>query len=163
MKIVLKESTEEDYSYIKKWFEYPQNNIFFTSEFRNIKEYKKIFYLIALKKKENKYFTIFVEDRPVGFIALINIDYGDKFGQAWYVMGDKSLKGKGLMSQALGLLLKKAKDKFGFHTIHTWVVDDNMSSIKVLENNNFNRIGMQRESYYSKGEYKDRILFEKIL
>jgi len=165
MNILLQDSCEEDYVFIKKWFEDPDNNILFTSELRRIKEYKKFFYLIALKKKDNKYFTIFLEDsdEPVGFIALINIDSGDKFAQVWYVLGKKNQRGKGIMSIVLSKLLKKCKKEFDLHTVHTWVVEDNIGSIKVLQKNGFKRIGVQEESYFLDGEYKNRVLFNKIL
>ena len=41
-KIAIRESTEQDYGCLKAWFEEPDNNIFFTSELRDIADYKKI-------------------------------------------------------------------------------------------------------------------------
>ncbi|MCK4589125.1 MAG: GNAT family N-acetyltransferase [Nanoarchaeota archaeon] len=152
---------------IKGWFEDPENNILFTSELRNLKEYNKIFFLMALKKKGNKYYTILIKEngklQPVGFIALIDIDFGDKFGQIWYVMGNKNYRRRGLMSKALSFLLSKCKVELGLHSVHTWVVEDNIASIRVLEKNGFSKIGIQRESYYYNNKFKNRVLFDKVL
>ena len=150
---------------MKRWFEERANNVFFTSDLRDIRDYKKIFFLMALQNKKNDYYSITVEDSPdpAGFIALINIDYGDKFGQLWYVLGNSDHRSKGVMTQAVHLLLEKAKSRLGLHSVFTWVVDDNVASIKVLEKNGFTRMGVQREAYCYKNEFRDRVLFDKLL
>ena len=167
IEILLKESVEEDYHYLKEWFEDTENNVWFTSELRGLKEYRKMFFLMALKKKSNKYYTIFSKENmhchPIGFIALINIDYGDRFGQVWYVLGDKNYRRKGLTSKALSLLLIKCKEELKLHSVYTWVVEDNIGSIKVLVNNGFSRIGIQKEAYYFNNIFKNRILYDKVL
>ena len=89
---------------------------------------------MALSKKENIYYTVFSKtERPIGFVALINTDYIDRSGQIWYVMGDKNYRGKGLMTLAVELFLEIVKDELGLHTVYTWIVEDNLRSIKVLE------------------------------
>ena len=77
--IAIRESTEQDYGCLKAWFEEPDNNIFFTAELRDIADYKKIYFMMALKNKGNVYYTITLKNsrEPVGFVALINIDHGD--------------------------------------------------------------------------------------
>jgi RimJ/RimL family protein N-acetyltransferase len=164
-KIAIRESTEQDYGCLKAWFEERDNNIFFTSALRDIADYKKIYFLMALKDKKNVYYTITLENsrEPVGFVALINIDHGDQFGQLWYVVGDGARRSKGIMTKALHLLLAKARSDLGLHSVFTWVVDDNIASIRVLEKCGFTRMGVQREAYCYKGEYKNRILFDRLL
>ncbi len=80
-------------------------------------------------------------------MSLINIDYIDRCGQIWYVMGDKRYRGKGLMTHAVELSLEIVKDVLGVHTVHTWITEYNLSSIKVLEKNGFSHMGIQRRSF----------------
>ena len=165
MVIALREAAEGDYECLRTWFEDPGNNVFFTSDLRGIQEYRKIFLLMALKNKRNRYYVINTEESSdaVGFIALINIDHGDGFGQLWYVLGSGNYRSKGVMTRAVHLLLAKAKQELGLHSVFTWVVDDNVASMRVLEKNGFARMGVQREAYCHEGVFKDRILFDKLL
>ncbi len=163
--ITLRETVEADYSFLKQWFECPENNVLFTSELRNILEYKKFFFLMALSDKKNMYYSVLEKSSStlIGFVALINIDYGDQLAQIWYLLGDNSFRGKGIMTRAVQMVLSKAKQELALHSVHTWVVEDNIASIKVLERNGFEEIGVQREAYFYEKIYKDRILFHKIL
>tara|TARA_Y100000294_G_C8511209_1_gene318894 strand:+ start:286 stop:780 length:495 start_codon:yes stop_codon:yes gene_type:complete len=164
MEIYIKRTEDKDYEFLKKWFEEPENNRLFTSEFRNINEYKKMFLLMALSKKENIYYTVFSKtERPIGFVALINTDYIDRSGQIWYVMGDKNYRGKGLMTLAVELFLEIVKDELGLHTVYTWIVEDNLRSIKVLEKNGFSQMGIQKHSFFDGEKFKDKIWLDKIL
>jgi len=160
--VKLRKTTIDDYPHLKNWFENPENNVFFTSEFRGLKSYEKIFLQMALSKKQNQYFMIVNHDQPIGFIGLINIDYQDKIGQTWYLLGDKTFAGQGVVSMALELLLIEAK-KIGLHNVHTWVVENNPGSIKILKKNAFRTVGIQKEAYFYEGQFLDRVLFEKIL
>ena len=165
MEIVLRETREDDYRHLKGWFEDRSNNIFFTSDLRDIPEYKKIFFLMALKNRKNQYYTIDLSENlePVGFLALINIDHGDKFGQLWYVVGKTGGRNRGVMTKAIALLLDKARDELGMHSVFTWVVDGNVASIRVLEKNGFRKMGIQRDAYCRNSEFRDRILFDRLL
>ncbi len=69
MGIYIKRTVDKDYEFLKKWFEKPENNRMFTPEFRNINEYKKIYLLMALSKKENACCTIFTKtQRLIGCV-----------------------------------------------------------------------------------------------
>jgi hypothetical protein len=50
--IALREATEADFETVKPWFEDPRNNVFFTAELRDIAEYKKMYYLMALRDRK---------------------------------------------------------------------------------------------------------------
>lgn len=163
--VTLREAMESDYETLKEWFEDRENSIYFTSELRTMEEYKKMYYLMALRDRKNSYYMIESDDvdHPIGFIALITIDYGDGIGQLWYLLGDKSQRGRGVMTAALEELLEIARDDLKLHSIWGWIVEGNIASIKVLEKCGFQRIGVQRESYYFDGQYKDRIIYDKLI
>lgn len=163
--ITLRAAEEGDYDTLKTWFEDPANNVYFTSDLRNIAEYKKMFYLMALRDRKNAYYMIesVPDGTPLGFIALIEIDHGDRIGQIWYVLGEKARRGGGIMTEAVQQLFRKAKNELGLHTIYGWLVHDNVASIRVLEKTGFSRIGVQREAYYDGEQFKDRILYDVVL
>ncbi len=161
--ISLREATPDDYGAIKSWLEDPENNAYFTSELRGARNYERIFFLIALKRTENAYFIVVDEDgSSLGLAALINIDYGDRTGQLWYVTGEKKLRGRGVMTQAVGRLVEKA-GTLGLHNVFTWVVEGNDASIRVLEKNGFSLFGCQRESFFDGKTFKDKYWYEKVL
>ncbi len=159
----IRKTSIEDYLFLKKWFEDQKNNTYFSSQLRNITDYKKIFLQLALSKKTNNYYTIVEDTKPIGFIAIFNIDFIDNLGELWYVLGDKNYANKGITSKAVNSILEIAKKEFKLHTIHAWVVEDNIVSSKVLTKNGFEYIGSQKEAYYNNGIYKTRLLYNKIL
>lgn len=164
LEITIRRTVEGDYGFLQKWFEDPENNTLFTSEFRNIGQYKKIFLLMALGKKENAYYTVLGDDgRPVGFVSLIHIDPIDRCGQFWYVTGDKDVRNMGIMTRAVGTLCEIARDELSLHSVYTWVVEDNIASIRVLERNGFRMAGLQKEAFFDGKTFKDKIWFDKVL
>lgn len=153
----------EDHETLKPWFEDPENNRMFTSEFRNISEYNKMFLLIALKRPENAYYMVEHNGVAVGFVSLIHIDATDRSGQLWYVTGEKERRGKGAMTAAVSKLLEIACDELDLHTAYTWVAEENIGSIRVLEKNGFSMFGRQREAFFDGERFKDKLWFDKIL
>ena len=150
----IRKTNIDDYVFLKKWFEDQNNNTYFSSELRNIKDYKKIFLQLALSKKSNSYHTIVEDTKPIGFVAIFNIDFIDNLGELWYVLGDKDYAKRGITSKAVNNILEIAKEKLKLHTIHAWVVEDNIASSKVLTKNGFEYIGSQKEAYCNGTSYK---------
>jgi RimJ/RimL family protein N-acetyltransferase len=103
-----------------------------------------------------------VADRPIGVVALSDVDR--QFGTAtlWYVLGDLEHRGRGHTSRAVSRLLSIGFSELGLVSVNAWVVEDNTSSLRVLARNNFRIIGRQRQCHRLEGRPRDRLLFDLV-
>ena len=92
-------------------------------QFRNNEEF-----LFTLKHSENR--------KLVGLIYIKELNWDTKQGEYAYCI-DYTQKGKGLMSNAISELNRFAFNELGLETIQIIAHKDNLSSIKVARNNNF--------------------------
>lgn len=92
-------------------------------QFRNNEEF-----LFTLKHSENR--------KLVGLIYIKELNWDNKQGEYAYCI-DYTQKGKELMSKAISELNRIAFNELGLETIQIIVHKDNLSSIKVARNNNF--------------------------
>ncbi len=159
IKINLKKTTEQDFPFFQRWLDEKENNKWYTSFYRLVK-YNEIIHSLTIKKKENCIFTIFDDEKPIGFIGLYNIDPLDKSAMIWDALGDKTYARKGVMTTAMHLCIQQAFSTLGLHSISGWLVEDNIPALRVAEKNNFKRIGVQRECHFIDGVFKNRILVD---
>jgi RimJ/RimL family protein N-acetyltransferase len=68
----------------------------------------------------------------VGHVSISGIDYGQMSCWLGYHIGDKEMWGKGIGTQAVGLILDYLKDK-DFRAVYSWSHPDNRASVKILE------------------------------
>jgi RimJ/RimL family protein N-acetyltransferase len=99
-------------------------------------------YYFAIATREN--------DEVIGVIGLRNLKLTDKKAELTYWLGRK-FWGRGLMSEAVSLMLKYAFGKLGLRRVHAMVHERNTGSIKVLE-----KAGFTREAVYRKASFKGR-------
>lgn len=92
-------------------------------QFKNNEEF-----LFTLKHSENR--------KLVGLIYIKELNWDTKQGEYAYCI-DYTQKGKGLMSNAISELNRFAFNELGLETIQIIAHKDNLSSIKVARNNNF--------------------------
>lgn len=69
---------------------------------------------------------------------------------------------KGIMTEALGLVIKYLLIDADFNRIACKCVADNHGSYKVMEKNNMIREGIERQSKYIDGKYKDKYCYSII-
>ena len=96
---------------------------------KKVKQFKtKEEFLFTLKHSENR--------KLVGLIYIKELNWDTKQGEYAYCI-DYTQKGKGLMSNAISELNRFAFNELGLETIQIIAHKDNLSSIKVARNNNF--------------------------
>lgn len=96
---------------------------------KKVKQFKsKEEFLFTLKHSENR--------KLVGLIYIKELNWDAKQGEYAYCI-DYTQKGKKLMSKTISELNRFAFNKLGLETIQIIVHKDNLSSIKVARNNNF--------------------------
>ncbi len=95
----------------------------------------------------------------VGGISIGNIRRGvAQSGHIGYWMGEK-YSGKGLMSDALSLVIEHGISTLGLHRIEAACIPDNKRSIRVLEKAGFRSEGLLRSYLRINGKWQDHILF----
>lgn len=108
-------------------------------------------------------FLIFLRDAGrevlVGGLTLSNIRRrAAQFVNLGYWMG-RQYAGKGLMSEAVGVVLPFVFDTLGLHRIHAAFLPANAASRRVLEKNGFREEGFAENYLQIDGKWCDHVLF----
>jgi len=101
-------------------------------------------------------------ERPVGLVALSNIDRSFRTASLWAVLGEKQHARKGLALQAIARVLDIGFDELGLGAISAWYVDGNPASPHIVRHFGFRPIGRQRACHRIDGEARDRFLFDLL-
>jgi RimJ/RimL family protein N-acetyltransferase len=99
-------------------------------------------YYLGIARAEN--------DEIIGVIGLRNLKPSDKKAELTYWLGRRFWK-KGLMSEAVPLMLRFAFRELKLNRVHALVHERNIGSIRVLE-----KAGFTREAVYRKASFKGR-------
>jgi len=70
--------------------------------------------------------------------------------------------GQGFMTEAVGVAARFAFDDLGLHRLEAACLPDNRASMKVLENNGFEREGLARGYLKINGRWQDHVLFARL-
>ena len=110
-------------------------------------------------------FTFFIFDRTgrkpqlVGGVTLSNIRRrAAQQANLGYWMG-QDFAGKGMMSEAVGVLLPFVFDALSLHRLHAAFLPHNMASRRVLEKNGFKEDGYAESYLQIDGKWADHVLF----
>ncbi len=71
-------------------------------------------------------------------------------------------QGKGLMHEALAIVLRYGFKKMNLHSVEANCNPGNTKSIRLLENNNFIREGFFKENYYYNGKFLDSSIYSLL-
>jgi ribosomal-protein-alanine N-acetyltransferase len=98
----------------------------------------------------------------IGGITLGNIRYGvAQTGQIGYWIGER-YAGKGLMLEALSLLVHHAFAELRLHRIEAACIPDNLRSLRLLEKAGFQREGLLRSYLRINGMWQDHYLYALV-
>lgn len=117
--------------------------------------YNRRFILFLLTDKESG--TI------IGRCGLHNWNTGHKRAEIGYVMEDENFKKKGLMSEAVKIIIDYGFKELKLNRIEAIVGIGNVPSLKILEKNNFIKEGILRQHFCVADKYEDSVLFSILL
>lgn len=108
-------------------------------------------------------FFVFFDDggvqRLAGGLTLSNIRRrAAQFANLGYWMGEP-FAGRGLMTEAVGLVVAHAFDGLLLHRVHAAFLPHNMASRRVLEKNGFKEEGFAENYLQIDGKWADHVLF----
>ena len=151
--------THEHFGLIAEWLSKPEVNRWLTSEWRD-RVIDPILIGVTVRNKRNRLFLVRCDGVPCGFVALADLDVVDKVATIWYVLGDPSTGGRGVITEALRLLVRVAFDELEMEALNGWIVEDNDRSRRVLEKNGFREAGRLRRAVFRDGQRFDRIYYD---
>ena len=96
--------------------------------------------------------------KVAGYIGLWRFDIENNRAEIGYVLKPECW-GKGLMKEAIDVIVRFAFKQMEFHSIMANVNPENNQSIKVLEKCNFKKEAYFREDYFYNGNYLDSLIF----
>lgn len=98
-------------------------------------------------------------EKVVAFCGITSIDHQVKKGESYYFVHPE-LKGKGIGTIALSLMLSYAFCNLKLNKVYLFINEDNIPSYRLAEKLGFKLEGRLREEYLTIGnEYKDRLYY----
>ena len=146
MDVMLRRATDADMALVMAWRSHPTVYAGFYTQKKPLTwdEHKTWW---ESRNQDWREFVIEITDcdlnvRPVGIVTVGQLDnYSPEIG---YAIGETSLWGKGIASQAVWLVCEWLKQK-GYKDVHTTILDKNVASQKVCKKVGFKRVCAARD------------------
>lgn len=128
-------------------------------------QYKKIQESLYLMSSQREYtFGIYTlgTDHLIGHISLYSVKrlpYSSGF--IGYAM-DEAYVGKGIVTEAIDLVVNFAFKEVGIHRIEAYVAPENKASIRVLEKTGFQQEGLLRKLLFINGKWVDHYMYARL-
>jgi ribosomal-protein-alanine N-acetyltransferase len=98
----------------------------------------------------------------VGTVGLENVRRGDNQDASIGYWVDAGHRGRGIATRAVALVLEAAHDPISLHRIQAHVPVDNRPSIRVLEKNGFELIGLARQLFRHGSTWQDHLIYQHL-
>lgn len=117
---------------------------------------------IAVRNKKNRLFLVRYEGAPCGLASLADIDLVDRTAMVWYVLGEDTMRGRGITTNAVQQVVEHGFRELHLKSIYAWIMEDNVRSRRVLEKAGFHETGRIRSATCSGGRQVDRVYFDIV-
>jgi ribosomal-protein-alanine N-acetyltransferase len=157
--IAVRPLAEDDYDLVASWLSDPSINRWLASEWRGRGvTARHVAALVASPR--NQVFVALVSGRSVGVVALGLRDPIDRTANLWYLLGDKAYAGRGVMTEAVRQVTRAALKGGDLGSVQASVMDDNISSARVLEKAGFRAAGRFRRAFFREERFHDRLMYD---
>jgi UDP-4-amino-4,6-dideoxy-N-acetyl-beta-L-altrosamine N-acetyltransferase len=102
------------------------------------------------------------DNRPVGSVYLQHFDEENKKAESGIFMGDESIKGKGIGTEAIVLLKNYAFETLGLHKLMARVLAYNAASLRLHEKAGYIKEAYLKDELFIEGKFEDLVLFGAI-
>ena len=112
-----------------------------------------------------QYFQIIdkVTDSIIGHCGFHNWYFDHRRAELGYEITNDNFKRKGIMSEALKVIIDYGFNKMNLHRIEALVGSENIPSIKLMEKFNFYKEGFLRQHYFIEDNFENSIVFSKLI
>jgi RimJ/RimL family protein N-acetyltransferase len=159
--VAIEPLTQEHYEQVGRWLSEPESNRWLYAEWRGRAVDERLVAVVAMSAR-NRLLLVRCDGVPAGLVALGDVNLYDRSAALWYVLGERSVAGRGVMSAAVGQAVQWAARELGLHSLHASVLDGNGASRRVLEKNGFREAGRLREAFRMGDGFVDRILYDRL-
>jgi [ribosomal protein S5]-alanine N-acetyltransferase len=80
-----------------------------------------------------------------------------------YSLTDENYRNKGIMSEAIKVVIEHGFTNMNLHRIEAFVATYNTPSLNLMAKFNFTREGLLREHYYVNDRFEDSVLFSRLV
>ena len=102
------------------------------------------------------------KDKVIGLIDLFDFDPKNHRAGIGIVILAPDQRNKGLGFESIMLLSEYASNVLNLRQLYANVTEDNAASRHLFEKLGFQKVGVKKDWIFSKGSYKNEILFQKI-
>ena len=102
------------------------------------------------------------EDNPSGFVDLFDFDPKNHRAGLGIIILNEENRNKGVGAETIELLSDYAFSVLALHQLYANVIEDNETSIRLFKKMDFEQVGVKKDWIFSKGKYKNEILFQKL-
>lgn len=114
----------------------------------------------SIKDRTDRFDAVIEADGvPCGTIGLLNIDQKNGKAEYYIAMGEVSLKGKGISTQASKLILDYGFKDLGLNRIYLFTETENIPAQRLFEKVGFVKEGCIRSDIVSHGQFVDRYAY----
>lgn len=117
---------------------------------------------IEARNQDDYMFAIEFEGRHVGNVRLYDIDKDNRRAEIGFLVGDKSIQGKGVGTEAVSAVTKYALTELELHQVTAGTFSDNIASIRLLEKSGFRKEAHFRDYVFWNGEFRDVFRFGRL-
>ncbi len=98
----------------------------------------------------------------IGRCGIHNWNIEHRRAEIGYVMEDEQYKRKGLMTEALEVILDYGFRNLNLNRIEALVGAGNVPSLRLMEKFNFTKEGLLRQHAYASDKFEDSVMFSKL-
>ena len=142
-----------------RWINAPENNRFLHYDLPLEIDKTEQWYERASKDPTRYDAVIEAEGVPCGLIGLLSIDSSNKKAEFYVMLGKAEYRGRGIASEATGLLLHYAFGTLGLNRIYLYTETGNNAAQRLFERTGFIKEGCLRCDLISRGTYQDRFIY----
>ncbi|MGB7394560.1 MAG: GNAT family protein [Pricia sp.] len=100
-------------------------------------------------------------NEPLGLIDLFDFDPKNRRTGLGIIVLEKENRNRGIGSETIRLLTEYAFSVLDLRQVYANVIEGNSASVHLFEKLGFERAGVKKDWIFSKGIYKDEILYQK--
>lgn len=157
-RVCLREHRPEDIPVWYAWFNSPEVTANINKgAFPNSREAQEEHFRSLSRSRNDVQLAIVVKDPGdlIGTIGIHKIDWVHRHGDISIVIGESRYWGKGLATEAIGLMAEHGFEKLNLHKLTAGMWATNVDSRRSFEKNGFVLEGTLRRSYFCKDRYVD--------
>lgn len=159
MKVTIRCFEKKDIPKKVEWINNPLNNQFLHYDIPLEVEKTEKWFDNNIGRTDRYDAVIEADGVPCGTIGLLSIDRKNKKAEYYIAMGEVSLKGKGISTEASKLILQYAFQNLCLNKIYLYTEIDNIPAQRLFEKVGFAREGCLKKDIFSKGRFVDRYVY----